>query len=76
MVRSGLAAAFPLFATQMFKNLGVEWATTLLALLAVLLAPAPVLFFRYGEAIRAKSSFAINGVPATKQEKAVEVESE
>lgn len=76
MIRSGLAAAFPLFATQMFKNLGVEWATTLLALLAVLLAPAPILFFRYGEAIRAKSSFAINGAPPSEQQKEAKVESE
>lgn len=31
MLRSGVAAAFPLFSVQMFENLGVQWAGTLLA---------------------------------------------
>lgn len=44
----------------MFDNLGVQWATTLLALLATLLVPVPILFYYYGERIRAKSSFAMN----------------
>lgn len=52
----------------MFNNLGIEWATTLLALLAVLLAPAPVLFYIYGERIRAKSTFAINAAPKPSRE--------
>jgi hypothetical protein len=68
IIRSGLAAAFPLFAKQMLHNLGVEWAITLLALLAVLLAPVPVLFYFYGGRIRAKSSFALEetGPPSLK----------
>ncbi|CCM06389.1 uncharacterized protein FIBRA_08648 [Fibroporia radiculosa] len=58
MVRSAAAAAFPLFTTQMFRNLGVNWAGTLIGLLGLLLAPSPFLFYRYGAWIRTKSRFA------------------
>lgn len=36
----------------------VKWAATLLGLIALLLAPSPFLFYRYGPAIRARSTFA------------------
>ncbi|KIY65609.1 MFS general substrate transporter [Cylindrobasidium torrendii FP15055 ss-10] len=58
ILRSLVAAAFPLFTTQMYHNLGVNWASTLIAFIAVLLAPMPFLFFRYGARIRMKSKFA------------------
>ncbi|KAI0946742.1 hypothetical protein AcW1_010117 [Taiwanofungus camphoratus] len=57
MVRSAVGAAFPLFTTQMFHNLGINWACTLIGLLGLLLAPSPFLFYRYGARIRAKSRF-------------------
>jgi len=57
MVRSGVAAAFPLFTTQMFHNLGINWACTLIGLLGLLLAPIPLLFYKYGAWIRSKSEF-------------------
>ncbi|KAF2124054.1 benomyl/methotrexate resistance protein [Dothidotthia symphoricarpi CBS 119687] len=37
--RSYFAAAFPLFGVQMYENLGYQWATTLLAFLALAMAP-------------------------------------
>ncbi|KAI4647303.1 uncharacterized protein J4E79_010456 [Alternaria viburni] len=37
--RSYFAAAFPLFGVQMYNNLGYQWATTLLAFLALAMAP-------------------------------------
>ncbi|KAL1700521.1 major facilitator superfamily domain-containing protein [Schizophyllum commune] len=58
VVRSAVAAAFPLFIVQMFQQLTVKWAATLLGLIALLLAPSPFLFYRYGPAIRARSTFA------------------
>ncbi|KAG5351224.1 hypothetical protein C0989_007375 [Termitomyces sp. Mn162] len=58
VVRSAVAAAFPLFTTQMFRNLGVNWASTLLGLFGLLLAPSPFLFYRYGPQIRLRSKFA------------------
>ncbi|KAG6878237.1 hypothetical protein C0993_010359 [Termitomyces sp. T159_Od127] len=58
VVRSAVAASFPLFTTQMFQNLGVNWASTLLGLFGLILAPSPFLFYRYGPQIRMKSRFA------------------
>ncbi|KAG6843526.1 hypothetical protein H0H93_000727 [Arthromyces matolae] len=58
VVRSAVAASFPLFTTQMFNNLGVNWAATLLGLIALLLAPSPFLFYRYGPKVRLRSKFA------------------
>ncbi|KAF5313645.1 hypothetical protein D9611_010182 [Ephemerocybe angulata] len=58
VVRSAVAAAFPLFTVQMFHNLGVNWACTLIGLLMLLFVPAPFLFYKYGPKIRSKSKFA------------------
>jgi DHA1 family multidrug resistance protein-like MFS transporter len=55
MVRSGFAAAFPLFGPAMFHRLGVEWATSLLAFLSLAMILIPVLFWKYGAQIRARS---------------------
>lgn len=54
-MRSTFGAAFPLFATQMYHKLGVGWASTLLALLAILFIPIPFVLHRYGERIRMAS---------------------
>ncbi|KAF1972627.1 MFS general substrate transporter [Bimuria novae-zelandiae CBS 107.79] len=56
--RSYFAAAFPLFGVQMYNNLGYQWATTLLAFLALAMAPFPILFFRFGKNLRGNSRFA------------------
>ncbi|KAH9947520.1 MFS polyamine transporter [Amylocystis lapponica] len=58
MIRSAVAAAFPLFTVQMFTNLGINWACTLIGLLALLMAPSPYLFYKFGPWIREKSTFA------------------
>lgn len=57
-VRSLAGAGFPLFATPMYHNLGVPWASSLLAFLCVLFIPAPIIFFYYGAKIRKWSRFA------------------
>ncbi|KAF1998485.1 MFS general substrate transporter [Amniculicola lignicola CBS 123094] len=56
--RSYFAAAFPLFGVQMYNNLGYQWATTLLAFLALAMAPFPYFFMRYGKRLRGNSRFA------------------
>ncbi|KAJ5063432.1 major facilitator superfamily domain-containing protein, partial [Bipolaris maydis] len=56
--RSYFAAAFPLFGVQMYNNLGYQWATTVLAFLALAMAPFPILFFRYGKRLREGSRYA------------------
>jgi membrane-bound ClpP family serine protease len=48
---------FPLFSLRMFKQLGVGWATSLLAVLMLLMAPIPWAFWIYGERIRKRSRY-------------------
>ncbi|EPS32704.1 Major facilitator superfamily multidrug transporter FLU1 [Penicillium oxalicum] len=56
--RSLVAAGFPLFSRQMFQNLGIQWASTLLGCLAAVLVPIPVGFYFFGKRLRMKSKFA------------------
>ena len=56
-LRSILGAVFPLFAPAMYHKLGVRWATSLLAFLCVAFLPVPILFYKYGKRIRAKSKY-------------------
>jgi hypothetical protein len=58
IIRSLVGSVFPLFVTQMYHNLGIQWASTLIALLSLVLAPIPFLFFKYGARIRSRSKFA------------------
>lgn len=52
MIRSLFGAGFPMFARAMFHHLGVNWACTTLGIIAAVLAPVPVLLFKYGRKIR------------------------
>ena len=58
MIRSLAGAGFPMFATSMYRKLGVPWATSLLGFLCVAFFPVPILFYIYGKKIRAMSKFA------------------
>lgn len=51
------AFAFPLFALQMYRELGIGWASSLLGFVSVLLMPVPFLFWRYGERLRGKTNY-------------------
>ena len=55
--RSFAGAGFPLFASQMFNNLGVQWAASTLGFIAVAMIPIPVLFYVFGERLRKMSKF-------------------
>ncbi|KAK9323702.1 major facilitator superfamily domain-containing protein [Lipomyces orientalis] len=57
-LRSAFAAGFPLAAGAMFRNLGVQWAGTLLGCVGILLMPVPVLFYIYGKRLRKLSKYA------------------
>ncbi|KAF2487690.1 synaptic vesicle transporter [Neohortaea acidophila] len=58
IVRSMVAAGFPLFATAMYHNLGVPWASSVLAFLAIAMTPFPIIFYLYGKKIRSWSKYA------------------
>lgn len=49
----------PLAAQSMYTNLGFQWASTLIAFLALALSFAPVVLWIYGPVIREKSRFMI-----------------
>ncbi|CAI7566211.1 unnamed protein product [Penicillium pancosmium] len=55
--RSIFGAVLPLAASPMFYSLGVNWGTSLLAFLSLVMTFIPFVFIRYGEAIRRRSSF-------------------
>lgn len=58
VLRSLFGAAFPLFTTQMYANLGIHWATMVPAFLALACVPFPFLFYKYGGPIRQKCKYA------------------
>ncbi|KAL1637762.1 hypothetical protein SLS56_000317 [Neofusicoccum ribis] len=58
VLRSLFGAAFPLFTVQMYEKLGIHWASTLAAFLALVCLPFPFLFFKHGHRIRAKCKYA------------------
>ena len=58
VLRSCFGAAFPLFTTYMYKNLGIHWASSVPAFLALACVPFPFLFYKYGAGIRERCKFA------------------
>ncbi|KAK9769001.1 putative Major facilitator superfamily (MFS) profile domain-containing protein [Seiridium cardinale] len=58
VLRSLFGASFPLFTTYMYQNLGIHWASTIPAFLALACVPFPFLFYKYGPAIRKRCNFA------------------
>lgn len=58
IMRSSFGAGFPLFATAMYKNLGVDWASSTLAFLGIAFIPIPFALYYYGERLRKISKYA------------------
>ncbi|KAM9911281.1 hypothetical protein OXX69_003668 [Metschnikowia pulcherrima] len=56
-VRSLMSGVFPLFGLRMYEAMGIQWATTLLALFGCVLIPIPFLLYKYGAAFRKKSPY-------------------
>lgn len=55
--RATCGAAFPLFVRGLFASLGVQRALSIPALLALLCAPFPFVFYRYGPTVRARCKY-------------------
>ncbi len=60
-LRSFWGAATVLFTAQMYNKLGYQWASSLLAFIALACCGIPFLFYFYGAKIRAKSKYAYGG---------------
>ncbi|KAL0256281.1 hypothetical protein SLS55_008674 [Diplodia seriata] len=54
VLRSLFGAFVPLAGQPMYKALGLGWGNSLLGFVAIALIPIPVLFVKYGEALRSK----------------------
>jgi MFS family permease len=58
MLRYVLGGVFPLFTIQMYRKLGIDWATSLLGFVTVALLPIPWVLYKFGPKIRARSEYA------------------
>ncbi|KAF2276256.1 MFS multidrug transporter-like protein [Westerdykella ornata] len=58
VLRSLFGAAFPLFTFQMYRNLGIHWASMIPAFLSVACAVFPFILYKYGATIRKKCKYA------------------
>ena len=56
LLRSFTGATLPLAGPAMYAKLGPHWAGTLLGLVQIAIIPIPVVFYKYGGAIREKST--------------------
>jgi len=55
-MRSAFGAGFPLFASAMFNNLGVAWASSTLAFISIAFIPIPFVLYKYGGTLRKNHS--------------------
>lgn len=53
--RSSFGAGFPLFASAMYRKLGVDWASSLLGFLSIGFIPIPFVLYFHGKRIRLAS---------------------
>jgi len=58
VLRSLFGAAFPLFTSQMYSNLGIHWASSVPAFLGLMCVPFPFILYKYGASIRQKCKYA------------------
>lgn len=64
-LRSAGGAAFPLFTNQMYRNLGLHWASWLLAFISTAMIIIPFAFYHYGKTLRGKLSskdYSLDGI--------------
>ncbi|RAL06922.1 MFS transporter [Aspergillus homomorphus CBS 101889] len=54
VLRSLIGAVLPLAGPSMYDALGLGWGNSLLALIALIMVPLPLAFFKFGERLRTK----------------------
>lgn len=57
--RSIVGAVFPLFTTQMYRNLGIHWASSVPAFMTLACMPFSLVMYRYGAILRMKCKYAL-----------------
>lgn len=57
LLRYTMSSVFPLFTIQMYENIKIKWASTLFALVCVVMVPIPWIFEKWGSKLRHKSQF-------------------
>jgi Major Facilitator Superfamily len=67
VLRSLFGAVFPLFTSQMYANLGIHWASSIPAFLALMCVPFPFLFYKFGPSIRKRCAFAKEAMEVLQQ---------
>lgn len=72
VLRSLLGAAFPLFTTDMYRNMGIHWASTIPAFLSLACLPFPFLFWKYGGGIRMKCKYAAEAAKVLEEFRAMQ----
>ncbi|CAG8126382.1 unnamed protein product [Penicillium nalgiovense] len=63
-IRALFGAAFPLFTTPMYQNLGIHWVSPISAFLAVACRPFQWIFYKYGPSIRRHCQYDCRICPA------------
>lgn len=76
VLRSLFGFAFPLFTQYMFDDLGIHWASSIPAFLALACVPAPFIFYKYGAVIRAHCVWTVRADTIMKSMRARAVERE
>lgn len=61
ILRYTLGGTFPLFAVQMFRGLGPQWACTLLGCLSILGTCIPFALAKFGPSLRKRSGYKKDG---------------
>lgn len=61
-LRSGLAAAFPLFISPMLHRMGIDWGVSVFGFCAVAMIPIPFAFYRFGRRVRARGAWSRESV--------------
>lgn len=74
IVRSAVAASAPLFTSQMFDKMTLGGGGSMIGGIAVLLAPIPFIFYKYGATIRKRSKFAPTPEVEKNEDKEIEQE--
>ncbi|KAJ5727692.1 hypothetical protein N7493_005512 [Penicillium malachiteum] len=67
LLRCIFGAAFPLFTGEMYKKLGLHWAASIPAFLALACLPMPLLLHRYGPWIRERCHYAADASATMKR---------